>query len=340
MSFDPTNPLLAERTVAVVGYGSQGRAQARNLHDSGARVVVGVREGGPSWDRVAEDGLQRATVSEATAQADLVALLVPDMEQPSVFEEQMRPNLKPGAVLLFSHGFNVHYGRLEAGPETPVVMIAPKGPGNLVRRTYEEGRGVPCLLAVHQDPKGDAHALAHAYAELIGGTRAGVIDTTFAEETETDLFGEQAVLCGGVTELITAGFETLVEAGYDPRVAFFECCHELKLIVDLIYEGGFRRMHRFVSETASYGDVSRGPRVITEETRERMRDVLTAIQDGTFAEEWAAEFSAGGGQFRALQKADETHPLQDVGDRMRAGFSWNAEEDTAPSEPAATETGA
>ena len=205
MSFESNNFLLQDRTVAVVGYGSQGRAQALNLHDSGARVIVGVRDGGPSWARAAEDGLERTTVAAAVGQADLVALLVPDMEQPAVFEQEIRPHLRPGAALLFSHGFNVHYGQLEAGSETPVVMVAPKGPGNLVRRTYEEGRGVPCLAAVHQDPNGDARDVAYAYAELIGGARAGVIDTTFAEETETDLFGEQAVLCGGVTELVTAG---------------------------------------------------------------------------------------------------------------------------------------
>lgn len=332
MSFESNNFLLQDRTVAVVGYGSQGRAQALNLHDSGARVIVGVRDGGPSWARAAEDGLERTTVAAAVGQADLVALLVPDMEQPAVFEQEIRPHLRPGAALLFSHGFNVHYGQLEAGSETPVVMVAPKGPGNLVRRTYEEGRGVPCLAAVHQDPNGDARDVAYAYAELIGGARAGVIDTTFAEETETDLFGEQAVLCGGVTELVTAGFDTLVEAGYDPRVAFFECCHELKLIVDLIYEGGFERMHRFVSDTASYGDVTRGPKIITDETRQRMRDVLAAIQNGTFAREWATEHARGGDRFKELQVADVAHPLQEVGDKMRAGFAWNAAkvEDAAP----------
>jgi ketol-acid reductoisomerase len=302
---------LDGKRVAVLGYGSQGRAQALNLRDSGADVVVGLRPG-PSRDRAVEDGWRPLDPREA-ARADVVAMLVPDMAQPAVYREL---ELKPDALLVFSHGFNVHFGQIRPAVET--ALVAPKGPGGLVRRQYEQGRGVPCLLAAGD--RGFERALAYAHA--IGGTRAGVIRTTFAEETETDLFGEQAVLCGGVTELILAGWETLVEAGYQPEVAYFECLHELKLIVDLIHEGGFEKMHRFVSETAKYGDLTRGPRVVDPVVRVSMRRILDEIRSGTFAREWIEEDRQGRPRYRRLLERDLSHPIESVGRELRKRMAW------------------
>jgi ketol-acid reductoisomerase len=316
---EPGNAGLAR--IAVIGYGSQGRAHALNLRDSGLDVTVGLRPGGPSWRRAESDGLKVATPAQAAEGADLVALLVPDMAAPAVWRH-IEGSLKNGAAVLFAHGFNIHYGSIRPGAELDVVLVAPKGPGALVRRQFEEGRGVPCLMAVARDATGRARARALAYAHGIGGTRGGVLETTFAEETETDLFGEQAVLCGGVTELVVQGFETLVEAGYQPEVAYFECMHELKLIVDLLHEGGLAKMHQFVSDTAKYGDLSRGPRIVDEHTRERMREVLAEIRDGRFAREWQAEYEAGLPRYKSLLAADLNHPVEKVGRELRARMSW------------------
>jgi ketol-acid reductoisomerase len=307
--------------VAVIGYGSQGRAHARNLQDSGFDVTVGLRPEGASWRRAQQDGMRVTTPEQAAEGADIVAMLMPDMAAPAAYEA-MREQLKPGCALLFAHGFNIHYRRIEPDPSFDVILVAPKGPGDLVRRQFQEGRGVPCLMAVAQDATGRAAARALGYAPGIGGTRGGVLETTFAEETETDLFGEQAVLCGGVTELVLQGFETLTEAGYQPEVAYFECMHELKLIVDLLHEGGLAKMHEFVSETAKYGDLTRGPRVVDDHTRERMREVLGEIRDGTFAREWAAEYEAGLGNYRALMEQDLNHPVERIGRELRARMSW------------------
>ncbi|MBX9694634.1 MAG: ketol-acid reductoisomerase [Cyanobacteria bacterium] len=319
---DVDTKVFEGKKLAVVGYGSQGRAHALNLRDTGYDVTVGLREGGKSWQQACEDGFQPKSVAAATREADLVAVLVPDMTQASLYRDEVAPNLKKGAAVLFAHGFNVHYGQVEPSKEVDVVLIAPKSPGHLVRRTYTEGRGVPCLLAVHQDATGTAYAKALAYAHGLGGTRAAVMETTFAEETETDLFGEQAVLCGGVTELMAAGWETLVEAGYQPEVAYFECLHELKLIVDLIYEGGFARMHEFVSETAKYGDLTRGPRVVDADTRTRMRAILAEVRNGTFAREWVKENETGRKTYNALLEKDLNHPVEAVGKKLRASMSW------------------
>ena len=310
------------KKVAVVGYGSQGRAHALNLRDSGYNVVVGLRPNGATWKRAEQDGFKPATVAEAVKGADLVAILCPDMAQPAVYKESVEPNLKKDAAVLFAHGFNVHYGQIAAPAGVDVVLVAPKAPGALVRRQFEEGRGVPCLVAVHQDATGNAKTAAYAYAHGLGGTKAGVIETTFAEETETDLFGEQAVLCGGVTELITAGWETLVEAGYQPEVAYFECLHELKLIVDLIYEGGFARMHEFVSETAKYGDLTRGPRIVDARTKEQMKTVLEEIRSGAFAKEWIAEDKANKPHYNQLLQKDLDHPIEKVGKELRSKMAW------------------
>ena len=307
--------------IAVIGYGSQGRAHALNLRDSGFDVTVGLRPGGPSWKQAERDGIKVAPPGEAAAGADIVAILVPDMAAPAVWRA-IEGGIKPGAAILFAHGFNIHYGSIQAPETIDVILVAPKGPGALVRRQYEEGRGVPCLMAVAQDATGRAKARALAYAHGIGGTRGGVLETTFAEETETDLFGEQAVLCGGVTELVTQGFETLVEAGYQPEVAYFECMHELKLIVDLLHEGGLAKMHQFVSDTAKYGDLTRGPRIVDASTRERMREVLKEIQDGTFARQWRAEAEAGMPNYKAMMAADMAHPIEKVGRELRARMSW------------------
>ena len=307
--------------VAVIGYGSQGRAHARNLAESGFEVTVGLRPDGPSWQRAMTDGMRVAPPAEAAAGADIVAMLVPDMAAPQTWRA-IEADVKPGAALLFAHGFNIHYGSIRPRPDLDVVLVAPKGPGDLVRRQYQEGRGVPCLLAVAQDATGRAKARALGYAHGIGGTRGGVLETTFAEETETDLFGEQAVLCGGVTELVVQGFETLVEAGYQPEVAYFECMHELKLIVDLLHEGGLAKMHQFVSDTAKYGDLSRGPRIVDEHTRQRMREVLAEIRDGRFAREWRAEYEAGMPRYAEWLAKDLNHPIEKVGRELRARMSW------------------
>lgn len=312
---------LAGARIAVLGYGSQGRAHALNLAESGFDVVVGLRRGGPTWAQAERDGLRVAEPAEAARGAALVAMLVPDMAQPAVFE-QVRGELAEGAALLFAHGFNVHYRQIETPAGNDVILVAPKGPGDLVRRQYEAGRGVPCLMAVAQDATGKARARALAYADGIGGTRGGVLETTFAEETETDLFGEQAVLCGGVTELVTKGFETLVEAGYQPEVAYFECMHELKLIVDLLHEGGLAKMHEFISETAKYGDLTRGPRVVDEHTKAQMKTVLDEVRDGTFARQWIAENQAGRPEYERLMQQDLDHPIEAVGRELRGRMAW------------------
>ena len=313
---------LDGKCVAMIGYGSQGRGQSMNLRDSGVNVVVGLREGGKSWDQAVSEGWSPLTMEEAVKQADLVCMMTPDMAQPQVYRDIVAPNLKPGSTVLFSHGFCVHYGAITVAPENNVVMIAPKGPGGMVRRQYEEGSGVPALVAVHQNPTGDAKDLALAYGWGVGSARAGIIETTFPEETETDLFGEQAVLCGGLSELIVAGWETLVEAGYQPEVAYFECLHEVKLIVDLIYEGGLARMHEFVSDTAAYGDLVTGKRIVTDETRKAMKAVLTDIQDGTFAKNWFAEAEAGYPEFNRMMQEDLDHNIETVGKNLRKQFSW------------------
>jgi len=314
--------LLDGKTVAVIGYGSQGHAHALNLHESGVDVVVGGYDGSPSLARAAADGLRTGTVGEAVAQADIVMILLPDTKQKAVYDAEIAPNLKPGAALAFAHGFNIRYGQIACPDGIDVFMIAPKSPGHLVRRTYTEGQGTPCLVAVEQDATGNAKAIALAYAKGIGGTRAGVIETTFKEETETDLFGEQAVLCGGTTALIQAGFETLVDAGYQPEVAYFECLHELKLIVDLLYEGGLERMRYSISDTAEYGDYTRGPRIITDETKAEMRRILEEIQDGRFAKEWIAENEAGAGGFLQMREDGTRHPIEETGTRLRSMMSW------------------
>ncbi len=308
--------------IAIIGYGSQGRAHALNLRDSGYDVVVGVRAGGAGETRAREDGLATASPAEAAKAARLIAMLTPDLTHEEIFKDHIAANLNAGDALLFAHGFTVHYGRVIPPKEIDVILVAPKGPGDLVRREYERGRGVPCLYAVHQDATGVAAMRAQGYAQGIGGVEAGAIATSFAEETETDLFGEQAVLCGGVTELVTAGFETLVEAGYNPEVAYFECMHELKLIVDLLYEGGLAKMHEFISETAIYGDLTSGPRIINDETRARMREVLGNIQDGNFARDWVLENQAGQPRYKALLEKDLAHPIEQVGARLRDNMAW------------------
>jgi ketol-acid reductoisomerase len=318
-----TNPRALEgKRIAVLGYGSQGRAHALNLRDSKLNVTVGLRRGGPSWKQAEQDGWKLTGPAEAVEGADVIVMLAPDMAQPALYQNEVAPSLKEGAMILFSHGFNIHYGQITPPKTVDITMVAPKGPGNLVRRTYEGGGGVPCLLAIHQDHSGHAFDRTLAYASAIGGTRAGVIQTTFAEETETDLFGEQAVLCGGARELIQAGWETLVQAGYQPEAAYFECLHELKLIVDLIYEGGIAKMHQFVSETAKYGDITRGARVIDEHVRESMKKILGEIQSGAFAKEWILENQTGRPVYNKLLEKDKNHPIEKVGAELRAQMSW------------------
>jgi ketol-acid reductoisomerase len=307
--------------IAILGYGSQGRAHALNLHDSGLDVVVGVRKGGEGWKKAKKAGLKVAEPAEAVKNADLIAILIPDTAQKE-FYQSLKGHLKKGATLLFAHGFNVHFKQIKPRKDLDVVLIAPKGPGDLVRRQYQEGAGVPCLIAVAQDASGKAHAKALAYAHGIGGTRGGVLETTFAEETETDLFGEQAVLCGGATELVVKGFETLVEAGYQPEVAYYECLHELKLIVDLLYEGGLAKMHRFISETAKYGDLTRGPRIVNERVKNEMRKVLKEVQNGKFARQWIKENAAGKGHYQKLLNDDVDHQIEKVGAALRARMPW------------------
>lgn len=313
---------LAGKTVAVIGYGSQGHAHALNLRDSGVTVVVGVREGGPSWGRAREAGLEVAPVAEAAARGDLIALLIPDQAQPEVYRKEIAPHLSPGKCLLFAHGFNVHYGQIVPPPGVDVIMVAPKAPGHRVREIFARGGGTPALLAVYQDATGKAMELALAYAKGIGCTRAGVIETTFAEETETDLFGEQVVLCGGVTALIKAAFEVLVEAGYQPEIAYFECLHELKLIVDLIQQGGLTYMRHSISDTAEYGDYVAGPRIVTEATKEEMRRILREVQDGTHARNWILENLAGRPFFNAMRRKERCHPIEEVGRRLRRMMPW------------------
>ena len=318
---DVDTACLADKQVTILGYGSQGRAHALNLKDSGFKVVVGLRPDGASWAKAEADGLTVKSPAEAVEDATIIAILTPDMVQKSLYAG-IADHIQDGATLLFAHGFAVHFGQVEARDDLNVVLIAPKGPGGLVRRQYEEGHGVPCLVAVHQDATGEALQLALAYSAGIGGARAGVIETTFAEETETDLFGEQAVLCGGATELIVAGFETLVEAGYQPEVAYYEVMHELKLIVDLLHEGGLRKMHKFISDTAAWGDMVSGPRVVDQKSRDAMKAVLKDIQDGTFARNWIAENEAGMPEFRKLMNADLEHPIEKVGAELRGRMDW------------------
>jgi len=312
---------LADRQITILGYGSQGRAHALNLKDSGYDVVVGLRSNGASWAKATADGLTVKEPREAVRGATIVMFLTPDMVQKSLYNAVV-DDIEQGATLLFAHGFAIHYKQVEPRSDLNVALIAPKGPGGLVRRQYEEGHGVPCLVAVHQDASGDALQIALAYSAGIGGARAGVIETTFAEETETDLFGEQAVLCGGATELIVAGFETLVEAGYQPEVAYYEVMHELKLIVDLLHEGGLRKMHKFISDTAAWGDMISGPRVVDAASRAAMKAVLDDIQDGTFARNWIAENENGMPEFKRLMNADLEHPIEKVGADLRARMDW------------------
>ncbi|MGC8719129.1 MAG: ketol-acid reductoisomerase [Thermodesulforhabdaceae bacterium] len=310
--------LLQGKKVAIIGYGSQGHAQAQNLRDSGVQVVVAELPGSYNYNLAIEHGFKPVSAEEAAAEGDIIQILVPDHIQPAIYRSSIAPNLKAGKMLMFSHGFNIHFGQIIPPKDVDVAMVAPKGPGHLVRSEYVRGAGVPALVAVHQNASGQALELALAYAKGIGATRAGVMETTFQEETETDLFGEQCVLCGGVTELIKAGFETLVEAGYQPEVAYFECLHELKLIVDLIYQGGFSYMRYSISDTAEYGDLTRGPRIITEETRKAMKEILKEIQSGAFAREWILENQAGRPSFQALRKRARNHLIEEVGKKLRA----------------------
>ncbi len=313
---------LKGKKIAIIGYGSQGHAQAQNLRDSGLNVLVSQRKGSENYQFALRDGFKPVTAEEASKQADLIQILTQDHVQAKLYEMDVKPNLQKGKTLLFSHGFNIHYGQIVPPKEIDVVMIAPKGPGHLVRREFLKGAGVPSLVAIYQDFSKKANQTALAYAKGIGATRAGVIETTFKEETETDLFGEQAVLCGGVTELIKAGFDTLVEAGYQPEIAYFECLHELKLIVDLIYEAGIPFMRYSVSDTAEYGDLTRGKRIITQETREEMKRILKEVQTGGFAKEWILENQAGRPMFNALRKKDAEHPIEAVGKKLRSMMGW------------------
>ena len=312
---------LAKKTVAVIGFGSQGHAHALNMRDSGIQVVVGCREGA-SWNKAEAAGLKVMPVADAVKGADVVMILAPDERQAAIYNTDIAPHIKNGAYLAFGHGFNIHFGQIQPDAQINVFMVAPKGPGHLVRSEYTKGTGVPCLLAIHQDPSGDTAKVGLAYASAIGGARAGVIETSFREETETDLFGEQAVLCGGVTSLIQAGFETLVEAGYAPEMAYFECLHEVKLIVDLIYQGGIANMRYSISTTAKYGDVTRGPRIVTSETKQEMKRILEEIQSGQFAREWVLENQANRPVYNALLKRGEDHPIEEVGARLRGMMPW------------------
>ncbi|WP_454064932.1 ketol-acid reductoisomerase [Candidatus Nitrospira salsa] len=312
---------ISKKKVTIVGFGSQGHAHALNLHESGVNVVVGVRPGS-SWRKAEAAGLKVMPTADAVKDADVVMILAPDESQAAIYEKDIAPNLKDGAYLAFGHGFNIHFGQIQPTEKTNVFMVAPKGPGHLVRSEYSNGSGVPCLLAVHQDPSGDTTKVGLAYASAIGGARAGVIQTNFREETETDLFGEQAVLCGGLTSLIQAGYETLVEAGYSPEMAYFECLHEVKLIVDLIYQGGIANMRYSISTTAKYGDVTRGPRVVTAETKKTMKRILSEIQSGRFAREWVLENQANRPVYNALLRKGEDHPIEEVGQKLRGMMPW------------------
>ena len=332
---------LSGRTFAIIGYGSQGHAHALNLRDGGVSVVVGLRPGGGSWARATAAGLDVRPVADAAAAADVIMMLTPDQDGRAVYEGGVAQGLAPGKTLMFAHGFNIHYGEIAPPAGVDVSMVAPKSPGHLVRSEFEGGRGVPGLVAVHQDASGQALGNALAYAAGIGCTRAGVIQTTFREETETDLFGEQAVLCGGVTALVKAGFETLTAAGYRPEMAYFECLHELKLIVDLMYRGGMQFMRYSISDTAEYGDYTRGPRIVTDETRAAMRKILAEIQNGAFAKEWLAENRQGRPNFERMRQADKNHQIEQVGAELRAMMPWSEEGKAArqtapePKEPAA-----
>ena len=319
---DVDRSVIADKKVAILGYGSQGHAHALNLKESGIDVRVGLREGSGSVAKAQAAGLVVASIAEAAAEADIVMMLMPDTEMASIYDEHVAPHLADGNAVFFAHGFNIRFDLIQPADGIDVCMVAPKGPGHLVRRTYTEGGGVPCLIAVEQDASGRAKDIALAYADAIGGARAGVIETTFTEETETDLFGEQVVLCGGLTSLVQAGFETLVEAGYQPEMAYFECLHEVKLIVDLMYEEGIAGMRYSISDTAEYGDVSRGPRVITPATKKMMQKILKEIQSGKFAKEWIAESDSGREKFNALRKAGQEHQIEEVGKRLRSMMPW------------------
>ena len=321
--------LLEGKTIAVIGYGSQGHAHALNAKESGAHVIIGLYEGSKSWDKAVKQGFEVYTAAEAAKKADIIMILINDEKQAAMYKKDIEPNLEPGNMLMFAHGFAIHFGQIVPPADVDVTMIAPKGPGHTVRSEYQAGKGVPCLVAVEQDATGKALDMALAYALAIGGARAGVLETNFRTETETDLFGEQAVLCGGVCALMQAGYETLVEAGYDPRNAYFECIHEMKLIVDLIYQSGFAGMRYSISNTAEYGDYITGPKIITEETKKAMKKVLADIQDGTFAKDFLLDMSAAGGQahFRAMRKLHAEHPSEIVGEEIRKLYSWNNEED-------------
>jgi len=313
---------LQGKKIAVLGYGSQGHAHALNLKDSGMDVIVGLRKESQSWSKAQNDGLEVKTVAEASLEADVIMIVLPDETQAEVYKNEIAPGLKEGNALLFAHGFNIHFKQIVPPANIDVLMVAPKGPGHLLRRLYVNGQGMPGLLAIEQDYSGKARDLGLAYAKGIGCAKAGVIETSFKEETETDLFGEQCVLCGGVTSLIKAGFETLVEAGYQPEMAYFECLHEMKLIVDLIYEGGLSNMRYSISDTAEYGDLTRGPRIITETTKEEMRKILKEIQEGEFAKEWILENKANRPQFNALRNRDRNHLIEEVGGKLRSMMPW------------------
>ncbi|MBI5048702.1 MAG: ketol-acid reductoisomerase [Deltaproteobacteria bacterium] len=314
--------IIRSKKVAVIGYGSQGHAHSQNLKESGVDVVVGLRKNGASWKKAEAAGLKVRDVANAVKQADVVMILVPDELQGDLYKNEIGPNLKKGAYLAFAHGFNIHFGQIVPDASINVFMVAPKGPGHLVRHEYTKGNGVPTLIAIHQDPAKHTKDVALAYASAIGGGRAGIIETTFKDETETDLFGEQAVLCGGATALVMAGYETLIEAGYPEEMAYFECLHELKLIVDLIYEGGISNMRYSISNTAQYGDLTRGPRIVTEETKKEMKKILTEIQNGAFAKEWMLENKANKPVFTALTRKGQNHPIEKVGEKLRAMMPW------------------
>ncbi len=319
---DADPAILADKTIAIIGYGSQGHAHALNLKDSGVHVVVGLQKTSKRWNKVSEDGLEILEVDEAVRRTDIIMILVPDELQGDLYTQKIEANLTGGKALAFAHGFNIHFGQIDPPTDVDIFMVAPKGPGHLVRRMYKSGMGVPALIAIYRDASGKCRDLAMAYAQGLGATKAGVLETTFAEETETDLFGEQAVLCGGVTALVQAGFDTLVEAGYQPEIAYFECLHELKLIVDLIYEGGIERMRYSVSNTAEYGDLTRGPRIIDDRVRCEMKQILAEIQTGQFARDWILENKAGRPVFKALERLGSEHQIEKVGKELRSMMSW------------------
>ena len=314
--------ILSRKKIAIIGYGSQGHAHALNLNDSDLEVMVGLREGSPSWQAAQDAGLEVVTTAEAARTADIIMMLVPDEKGPEVYQKDIAPGLTKGKAIAFAHGFNIHFGQVAPPKDVDIFMVAPKGPGHLLRRIYKEGGGVPCLLAVQQDTSGQTKQIALAYAKGLGGTRAGVLETTFREETETDLFGEQVVLCGGLTELVRAAFDTLTRAGYHPEVAYFECLHELKLIVDLMYEGGISQMRYSISDTAQYGDLTRGKRIISEETRKEMKRILEEIQTGDFAREWVLENQAGRPVFNTVTQREAEHPIEVVGEQLRKMMKW------------------